>query len=77
MVFSEKFQGEMMDLRLDGVFFFEKKKMGLGTSAQKLINIAPEKWWLEDDPASFWVKRPIFRGELLNFGRVTKSSQKR
>ena len=29
---------------------------------------SPWKWWLEDDP--FLLGRPIFRGELLNFGRV-------
>ena len=31
---------------------------------------APENGWLEDDPASFWGKRPIFRGELLVSGSV-------
>ena len=32
---------------------------------------APEKWMVfEDDPASYWVGRSLFRGELLNFGRV-------
>ena len=30
----------------------------------------PEKWCLEDFLLSFWCPRPIFRGELLNFGRV-------
>ena len=31
--------------------------------------IAPEKWWLEDYfPIGFWC---LFRGELLDFGRVT------
>ena len=29
------------------------------------FNMAPEKWWLEDDP--FLLGRYIFRGELLNF----------
>ena len=28
----------------------------------KLTAKAPENGWLEDDPASFWVNRPIFRG---------------
>ncbi len=31
-------------------------------------NIAPENWWLEDDP--FLLKRPMFSGELLLLGRV-------
>ena len=33
------------------------------------VNIAPEKWWLEDDP--FLLGRELFRGELLNFGGGT------
>ena len=34
--------------------------------------MAPENGWVEDDPASFWGKRPIFRRELANvsFRRV-------
>ena len=31
---------------------------------------AHENQWLEDDPASFWGQKPIFRGELLVSGRV-------
>ena len=32
------------------------------------FNIAPENWWLEDDP--FLLGLPIFRGKMLNFRRV-------
>ena len=31
------------------------------------FNIAPEKWWLEDNPFLLGAKK-LFRGELLNFG---------
>ena len=33
-----------------------------------LTNLAPEKWWLGDDP--FLLEKPIFRGELLVSRRV-------
>ena len=33
-------------------------------------NIPPEKWWLEDDPFLLGPGH-FFRGELLNFGRVS------
>ncbi len=32
-------------------------------------NIAPEKWWLEDDP--FLLGFGLFSGAMLNFGRVS------
>ena len=31
----------------------------------------PEKWWLEDDPASFWGPA-YFRGYVLNFHVISK-----
>ena len=34
------------------------------------LNIATEKWWLEDKP--FLLERPVFRGELLNFRGVIR-----
>ena len=39
-----------------------------GTCTLPKFKIAPEKVWLEDDP--FLLGWYIFRGELLNFGRV-------
>ncbi len=44
---------------------------GMGVDIQYTppkFNIAPEKWWLEDDP--FLLGWLIFRGELLNFQGV-------
>ena len=32
-----------------------------------ILQAAPENGWLEYDPASYWVKRPIFRGENVSF----------
>ena len=33
----------------------------------KLTAIAPTNGWLEYDRLSYWVKRPIFRGEMVSF----------
>ena len=32
-------------------------------------------WKLEDDPASYWVRRSLFRGEVFNCGRVNHEIQ--
>ena len=37
----------------------------------KTNNFAPENGWLESMKSSFWVERPIFRGELLILGMGT------